>query len=105
MIDFNRQITIALKTGKVELGSRSAVTAAKLGKAQLIILATNCPEKEKIVNDAQGSGVPTYIYKGTTMELGSVCGKSFIVAAVTVREPGDSEILRLAEREDAVTKD
>jgi ribosomal protein L30E len=39
------------------------------------------------------------------MELGSVCGKSFIVAAVTVREPGDSEILRLAEREDAVTKD
>ena len=105
MIDFNRQIVIALKTGKIDLGSRSAVAAAKLGKAQLIILAANCPGKEKILNDANSSGVPTYIYKGTTMELGSACGKPFIVAAVTVREPGDSEILRLAEREDAVTKD
>jgi ribosomal protein L30E len=39
------------------------------------------------------------------MELGSICEKPFIVAAITVREPGDSEILKLAEREDAITKD
>lgn len=105
MIDFNRQIAIALKTGKIELGSRSATAAAKLGRAKLIILASNCPEKDAIVRDAQGSGVPTHIYKGTSMDLGSVCGKPFIVSAVTVKEPGDSEILRLAEREDAVSKD
>lgn len=105
MIDFNRQIAIALKTGKIELGSRSAASAAKLGRAKLIILSSNCPEKETIVRDAQGSGVPTHIYKGTSMDLGSVCGKPFIVSAVIVMEPGDSEILRLAEREDAVSKD
>ncbi len=106
MIDFNRQITITLKTGKVDLGCRSASAAAKLGRAKLIILASNCPEnyKTEIMRDAKGSGVPTYIYDGKSLELGSVCGKPFIVAAVTVREPGDSEILRLAEEQDAVTK-
>ena len=107
MIDFNRQISIAIKTGKTEFGCRSASTAAKLGKAKLIILASNCPEKYKteIVGDAKGSGVPTYIHNGTSRDLGSICGKPFIVAAITVREAGDSEILRLAEGEDAVTKD
>ena len=105
MMDFNRQMTIALKTGKIELGSQSAVTAAKLGRAKLIILASNCPEKEEIVSDAKGSDIPIYIYKGTSMELGSICGKPFIVDAITVREAGDAEILRLAEKEDAVTKD
>jgi len=105
MIDFNRQITIALKTGKIEFGARSATAAAKLGRAKLIILALNCPVKDTIIQDAEGSGVPTYIYKGTGMDLGGVCGKPFIVSAVTVKEPGDSEILRLAEREDAVSKD
>lgn len=96
-----------MKTGKTEFGCRSASTAAKLGKAKLIILASNCPEKYKaeIIKDAQVSGVPTYVHKGTSMELGSICEKPFIVAAITVREPGDSEILKLAEREDAITKD
>ncbi len=107
MIDFNRQINIAIKTGKMEFGCRSASVAAKLGKAKLIILASNCPEKYKseILSDAKGSGVPTHIHNGTSRNLGSVCGKPFIVAAITVREPGDSEILRLAEGEYAVTKD
>jgi large subunit ribosomal protein L30e len=105
MIDFSKQIAITLKTGKTDLGSRSASAAAKLGRVGLIILASNCPDKEQIVKDAQNSGVPTYIYKGTSMELGTLCGKPFIVAAITVRETGDSEILRLAEKDDAVTKD
>ena len=106
-MDFNRQINIALKTGKTELGCRSASTAAKQGKAKLIILASNCPEeyKNEILRDAKKSGIFTYTYDGTSTELGSVCGKPFIVAAITVREAGNSEILKLAEKEDAISKD
>jgi large subunit ribosomal protein L30e len=106
-MDFNRQINIALKTGKTEFGCRNASTAAKQGKAKMIILASNCPEeyKNEILRDAKKSGIFTYPYDGTSMELGSVCGKPFIVAAITVREAGNSEILKLAEKEDAISKD
>ena len=106
-MDFNRQINIALKTGKTEFGCRNALTAAKQGKAKMIILASNCPEeyKNEILRDAKKSGIFTYTYDGTSMELGSVCGKPFIVAAITVREAGNSEILKLAEKEDAISKD
>ncbi|MGQ9543651.1 MAG: 50S ribosomal protein L30e [Candidatus Bathyarchaeia archaeon] len=105
-IDFNKQINIALSRGKVELGSRAALTAAKLGKAKLIILASNCPEphKEQLLRDAKASGIPIYFYSGTSRDLGTVCGKPFIVAAITVKDAGDSEILRLAEEEDAIAK-
>jgi large subunit ribosomal protein L30e len=105
MIDFNRQIAIALKTGKIELGMRSAAAAARLGRAKLIVLASNCPEKDTILKEAKASGVPAYLYEGTSRELSRVCGKPFIISAVTVKEPGDSEILKLAETEDAVSKD
>ncbi|WP_455369410.1 50S ribosomal protein L30e [[Eubacterium] cellulosolvens] len=106
-MDFNKQINITLKTGKTEFGCRTASTAAKQGKAKLIILASNCPEeyKNEIMRDAKNSGISTYTYDGTSMELGSVCGKPFIVAAITVREPGNSEILKLAEKEHAIPKD
>ena len=106
-MDFNRQINIALKTGKTEFGCRNASTAAKQGKAKMIILASNCPEeyKNEILRDAKKSGIFTYTYDGTSIELGSACGKPFIVAAITVREPGNSEILKLAEKEDAISKD
>ncbi|MBS7623374.1 50S ribosomal protein L30e [Candidatus Bathyarchaeota archaeon] len=104
-MDFNRQMAITLKTGKIELGMRSAATAARLGRAKLIVLASNCPGKESILKEAKASGVPVYLYEGTSMELGRVCGKPFIISAMTVKEPGDSEILKLAETQDAVSKD
>ena len=43
MIDVNRQLKIALKTGKLEFGCKSAVNAAGFGKAQLIIIASYYP--------------------------------------------------------------
>jgi hypothetical protein len=31
------------------------------------------------------------------MDLANVCGKMFIISALSVREPGDSEILKAVE--------
>jgi ribosomal protein L30E len=36
-------------------------------------------------------------YKGASMDLAQVCKKPFIISALTIRETGDSEILRAAE--------
>jgi large subunit ribosomal protein L30e len=100
MIDVDKAITTAVKTGKVSFGANSAIQNAKTGKAKLIILAANCPEnvREDIEYYGKLSNVPFIIYRGSSMDLAGVCGKPFTVSALSIREPGDSEILRLTEK-------
>jgi len=99
VIDINKAIAATVKTGKALFGANNAVKNAKIGKAKLIIVAANCPQK--IRGDIEYycglSDVPIVIYNGTSIDLGAVCGKSFMVSALTIREPGDSDILKLAE--------
>jgi len=98
-MDLNKQIGMVVKTGKVELGCNEATEAAKTGKARLIVIASNCPEphRSNIIYNAKLSEIPVHVYSGTSMDLGVACEKPFLVAALTVKEPGDSEILKLAE--------
>lgn len=102
-MDVNRAVATAVKTGKVFFGANEAVKNAKNGRARLIIVAANCPQKtlEEIEYYSRISKVPVVIYKGNSIDLGAVCGKPFMVSALTVREPGDSEILRVAEAANA----
>ncbi|MCJ7456748.1 50S ribosomal protein L30e [Candidatus Bathyarchaeota archaeon] len=99
-MDVNKQISMVVKTGKVELGCKEATDAVKTAKARLIIIASNCPEphKSNILYNAKLSEVPVYVYSGTSVDLGTACERRFLVAAITVKEPGDSEILKLAEK-------
>ena len=103
MIDVDKAISAAVKTGKVSLGASSAVQNAQTGKAKLIILASNCPKNVRgdIEYYSKLSKVPFIIYKGTSLDLAAVCGKPFSVSALSIREPGDSEILKLTETTEA----
>ena len=97
-IDFNKQLQIAVKSGKLSFGVKEAIDAARLAKAKLIILTANCPEPDKsnIIQYAKQSLIPLYNYSGTSRDLGSACNKPYVIAALVVKEPGDSEILKLA---------
>lgn len=99
MIDVNKAIATTVKTGKVLFGVNNAVRNAKTGKAKLIIVASNCPQKTRgdIEYYCKLSNIPVVIYNGTSIDLGVVCRKPFTVSALTVREPGDSDILKLTE--------
>jgi len=103
MIDIDKAISTAVKTGKVSLGAGSAVQNAQTGKAKLIILAANCPKNVRgdVEYYSKLSKVPLIIYKGTSLDLAAVCGKPFSVSALSIREPGDSEILKLTETTEA----
>jgi large subunit ribosomal protein L30e len=107
MIDMDKAIATTVKTGKVMLGAGNAVKNAKLGRGKMIILASNCPQD--VVDDvtyyAKLSGVPLAIYKGSSTDLGMVCGKPFTVSALTIREPGDSDILKATQRIGETTED
>lgn len=99
-IDINKQLQIAVRSGKIALGVKETVDAARFAKGKLLILASNCPsqDRQNIVQYAKQSGVPVFDYAGTSVDLGAACLKRFVVAALCVKEPGDSEILKLAER-------
>lgn len=99
-VDVNKQIEIAVRTGKVSFGVKEALDAARSAKAKLLIMASNCPKphKQDILQYAKQSSVPIYNYQGSSVDLGGACLKPFVVAVLTVKEAGDSEILRLVAR-------
>ena len=99
MIDIDKAIASAVKTGKVSFGANSALLNAKTGKAKMIVLAANCPQNIKGEIEYYGklSKVPIMTYKGASMDLANICGKLFIISALSIREPGDSEILKAVE--------
>ena len=100
MIDVDKAISTAVKTGKVVLGANEALRSAKAGKARLIFLASNTPRglREDIEYYGRLSEVPVVTYKNTNVDLGMVCGKRFAVTALTVKEAGDSDVLKLIEK-------
>ncbi|MGB9676057.1 MAG: 50S ribosomal protein L30e [Candidatus Bathyarchaeales archaeon] len=100
MIDIDKAIATAVKTGKVFFGANTAIHNAKTGRAKMIILASNCPKniREDIEYYCKLSNVPLIIYKGSSTDLAAVCGKPYVISALSIREPGDSEILELAEK-------
>lgn len=63
-VDVNKQIGIAVKSGKVELGVKEALDAARFAKGKLLILASNCPAQDRsnIVQYAKQSAIPIFDY-------------------------------------------
>jgi large subunit ribosomal protein L30e len=103
MINIDKAIALAVKTGKVSFGANSALQNAKTGKAKLILLASNCPKdlKDDIEYYGKLSKVPVMTYKGTSMDLAEVAGTLFIISALSIRESGDSDILKAIEIQEA----
>jgi large subunit ribosomal protein L30e len=99
VIDVDKAIAAAVKTGKVSFGASSAMQSAQTGRAKLIIIAANAPKNVHgdIEYYSNLSKVPLIVYKGSSLDLAAVCGKPFTVSALSIREPGDSEILKLTE--------
>lgn len=99
MIDVDKAIATAVKTGKVSFGTNTALQNAKTGKAKMIVLAANCPKdiKDQVEYYGKISKVPVMTYKGAAIDLAAVCNKLFVISALSIRETGDSEILKVIE--------
>jgi len=99
MIDVDKALRIAIKSGKIIIGSKRTLEDMKKGRTKLIIVASNTPSEisQDVEYYAKLSKVPIYIYQGSSWDLGSVCGKPFMVSTLAITDPGDSDILKLAE--------
>ena len=90
-IDISRALKTAITSGKVEFGVDQTLKAVKGGKAQMVVLARNCPCKD-LTGDLD---VKVHVYDGNNMELGALCGKPFSVSALVIIDKGTSNILTL----------
>jgi len=95
--DINKLVNIAVKTGKVIIGSRSVKKYLSTNNLKMIIFAKNCPQH--ILNDFRNilrdkeNEILIYTYPFSSWELGTAAAKPFMIATLGIIEPGDSNII------------
>ena len=77
----------AIKSGKIIMGYRKTISFIKVNSPKLIVVAKNIQEerREEIEHNAKVSGVKVETFKGTSKELGVICGKQFPISALAIR--------------------
>lgn len=94
-MDIGREIRKAAETGRVMIGTEKSIKTMKTGEAKLVIVAENVPQKtrEDIEYYSQLSGIRIRTFEGSGMELGTLCGKPFVISVVAVISAGESNVL------------
>jgi large subunit ribosomal protein L30e len=93
-MDFNVSLRRAIKTGKVILGQNQTEQSINEGSAQMVVLAANCPVNYR-ESVRSKPNLFVYTFEGSSVQLGKACGKPFMVSALAVVSPGESDILSL----------
>jgi large subunit ribosomal protein L30e len=85
-MSLTKQITLALKEGRVLFGIRSAKRAITSGKVETIVVASNCPVTlvSELENLSKISGFSLSSFDGSNTELGTLCRKPFPVSVLVV---------------------
>ena len=93
-----KEIRRAVDTGKVLFGARESTYALRHGEGQLLIVTHNSPvlALDDLKHTATLSEIPIYVFKGTGLELGSVCGKPYVISTILILDAGKSKVQDLA---------
>lgn len=94
-MDFNTSLRRAIKTGNVILGQNETKVSIDENKAQLVVVAANCP-KEFVDFLSNNDRIKAHTFPGSSVQLGRACGKPFMVSALAIIEPGESDIMSLS---------
>lgn len=100
MADTTTEIRRAVDTGDVLFGVRETEKSLLKGKGELIIISRNCPIRtaEKLRHYSSVFAIPFFEFSGSALELGSVCGKPFVVSTLLVLNPGKSKVTTIMEQ-------
>ncbi len=100
MIDLSRELIVVLNTGKAVIGFRQSLKALTNGQAKLVIVASNAPPYivDTIKYYAKIAGIPVYEFPGTSWDLGALIKKPFKVSTIAIIDPGESNIMAIAEQ-------
>lgn len=99
---FEKVIKDAMDDNKCSFGAKEVIGSMKNSKA--IILSQSVPKNmlQKIQETAKSSKVPTLDFKGSSVELGRLCGTQFRISVLslkTLSETNLKTLLKEAEEE------
>lgn len=82
-----RLIKNALRENKAILGYRESLKFLKLNKPRLVVIAENLPSerKKEIEYLCKLSKIKLRTFKGSSKELGIICGKPFPVSVLVIK--------------------
>lgn len=95
-----RALRLAVETGKVEFGAKNGVKDSLLAKSKLLVVASNAPRElqDDIAYYSKLSAVPVLTFDGTSIELGSICGKPYPVSVLSIYDAGSSDIMEIIKK-------
>jgi len=98
-MDITQGLKRIIATGKIEYGTKTTIENIQNGKAKAVILAENTPKeiKEDITNYTKNSNIPIIPFNGTSLNLGEICGKPFLITSIAIINTGDVKIKELIE--------
>lgn len=99
-MDINLAIRSAVDTGEVLLGERETLKALRNKGIKLAVVAKNCPQdlRDDLEKFGKMTDVSVYEFNGTSLELGAICGKPYVISMLGVISAGDSDIFELGRR-------
>ncbi len=95
LADLNNDLRLAVDTGSVALGTRETERAISGAKAKLVVITSKgkVDANNDITHLCNVAGIKMVKFKGSSMELGTICGKPYSINSLAVIEPGNSKIL------------
>jgi large subunit ribosomal protein L30e len=96
-MDINKEIRRAVDTGKVAFGTKQTEKILAKNEGEMVIISSNIPEiqKEKLNHLAEIAGKKFFEHKISGLNLGSVCGKPFVISSMIIIDKGKSNILNV----------
>jgi len=89
-VEWSKVLLNVMKSGNVIIGSRRTLKALKKGEVKLVVLASNCPDEVK--KAVAEYGVKIVEFPGMGVDLGTLCGKPFSVAALAILDEKSAEM-------------
>ncbi len=98
MAEIEKTFKNMVKKGSVIFGSKQTMTFIQNGKAKLVVIADNCPNKQEITVDAESKKIPVYTSKVDGVELGYLCGVAYAVSTFAVLDDGGTNITHMLKK-------
>lgn len=100
--DPDKEISVAVKTGKSLIGFKETARELAMGELKLIVLARNAPKQVenriRLYNSCLESPIPVFTSNNSSWDLGAVLGKPYWVSCLGIIDEGDSSIIQTVEK-------
>ncbi|MCP8311073.1 MAG: ribosomal L7Ae/L30e/S12e/Gadd45 family protein [Candidatus Methylarchaceae archaeon HK01M] len=96
--NLEKSLRAVIKTGKVVIGTKEVSRSIKGSKLVIYSLSLSKERISEVVDTCKSFSVPFTEFKGTSMDLGRICGKPFLISAISIKLSGAVDLSTLIEQ-------